>query len=209
VLPVLYLRGCQPAILRLRWLVSSAQTLGCRPRRWPGWAEAWQAEHTEWSRRDLSDRDYVYLWCDGVHFNIRLEEDRLCCLVIVGVRPDGTKELVAVADGYRQSTEAWADLLRDLRARGMTDPEIAIGDGALGGWAALCDVFPTTGTQRCWVHTTANVLSALPSRVHEDAKTALAGIWGADSKAGALDAASVFAEQFAWPQGHREGPRGS
>ncbi len=100
----------------------------------------------------LADQDYVYVWVDGVHFNVRLEEARLCCLVVVGVRIDGTKELVAVAAGYRESTESWADLLRDLKRRGMRAPVLAVGDGALGFWGALRDVFPETGAQRCWVH---------------------------------------------------------
>src|SRR3954451_8284807 len=112
----------------------------------------WQAEQRTFATRDLSDRDFVYVWADGVHFNVRLEEDRLCCLVIVGARVDGTKELVAIADGYRESTESWADLLRSLRRRGMRAPVLAVGDGALGFWAALREVFPDTRAQRCWVH---------------------------------------------------------
>jgi transposase-like protein len=159
--------------------------------------EAWQAEHAEWNTRDLSDRDYVYMWVDGVHFNIRLEEDRLCCLVIVGVRPDGTKELVALADGYRESTDSWADVLRSLRKRGLAAPVLAIGDGALGFWGALREVFPSTREQRCWVHRTANVLDALPKRLHDDAKEALAKIYGAESRTAALEATKVFADTFA------------
>ena len=152
-------------------------------------------------RRDLADRDYVYLWADGVHFNVRLEEDRLCCLVLVGVRPDGTKELVAVRDGYREDTESWLDLLRDLKERGMTAPELATGDGALGFWAALREVFPTTREQRCWLHRTANVLSALPDRKRDEAKRGLQAIYTAETRGAALDAARGFAEQFAaWPK---------
>src|SRR3954463_12697918 len=112
----------------------------------------WQAEQRTFATRDLSDRDFVYVWADGVHFNVRLEEDRLCCLVIVGARGEGTKELVAISDGYRESTESWADLLRSLRRRGMRAPVLAVGDGALGFWAALREVFPDTRAQRCWVH---------------------------------------------------------
>jgi putative transposase len=112
----------------------------------------WQAERDAFMRRDMSKVDYVYVWVDGIHFNIRLEEERLCTLVVVGVRVDGTKELVAIADGYRESTDSWADLLRDLRHRGMRAPVLAVGDGALGFWAALRDVWPETKTQRCWVH---------------------------------------------------------
>ena len=106
--------------------------------------EPWQAEHERWSRRDLATVDYVYWWVDGIHFRIRLEEDRLCCLVIVGVRADGTKELVAITDGHRESTDSWADLLRDLKRRGMRAPMVAVGDGALGLWAALRTMWPDT-----------------------------------------------------------------
>jgi len=160
-------------------------------------SEAWQAEHERWSRRTLAAVDYVYWWVDGVHFRIRLEEDRLCCLVIVGVRPDGTKELVAVSDGYRESTESWASLLRDLKARGLVAPALATGDGALGFWAALRDVFPATREQRCWVHVTANVCDALPKRLQELAKAALGAIYTAPTRAAALDAVAAFAGTFA------------
>jgi len=130
---------------------------------------AWQADHQAFCQRDLTDRDYVYVWADGVHFRVRLEQARLCCLVIVGVRADGTKELVAVADGERESTESWAELLRDLRRRGMGAPMVAVGDGALGLWAALRDVFPATRHQRDWVHKVANVLGCLPKAVQAPA----------------------------------------
>ncbi len=139
----------------------------------------------------------MYWWADGVHFNIRLEEDRLCCLVIVGVRPDGTKELVAVADGYRESTDSWADVLRSLRDRGVAAPVLAVGDGALGFWGALRDVFPSTREQRCWVHRTANCLDAMPKRVHPGAKAAIADIYGAETRADALVAVQSFADRFA------------
>ena len=111
----------------------------------------WSQEWAAFQQRDLSQVDYVYLWADGVHFNIRLEQDRLCCLVLVGVRADGHKELVAVTDGYRESTESWSELLRDLKRRGMRAPVLAIGDGALGFWGALREVFPESREQRCWV----------------------------------------------------------
>src|SRR5215217_4068343 len=136
----------------------------------------WQADREAFMARSLADRDYVYVWADGVHFNVRLAEERLCTLVVVGVRSDGAKELVAVADGLRESTESWAELLRDLRRRGMQAPVLAVGDGALGLWAALRDVFPATRAQRCWVHKTANVLAALPKSVHPGARRALAKV---------------------------------
>ena len=134
----------------------------------------WQAEREAFAQRDLSEVDYVYCWADGVHFSIRLgEQGRLCCLVIVGVRADGSKELVAVADGTRESTDDWAELLRDLRRRGMRAPVVMVGDGALGLWRALREVFPATREQRCWVHKVRNVLNALPKSVHAGARRAL------------------------------------
>jgi transposase-like protein len=202
VLPILYLRGLStndfaPA---LEGFFGSAA--GLSPSTIQRLTEAWRAEHARWCDRDLATVDYVYIWVDGVYVNVRLPDadgaaDRLCLLVIVGVRPDGTKELVTVTDGHREDTESWLDLLRDLRDRGMTAPELAVGDGALGFWAALAQVFPTTRTQRCWVHKTANVLAALPKRLHGDAKTALAKIYTAETRADAIDAAHEFAEQFA------------
>jgi putative transposase len=162
----------------------------------------WQAEQRAFAERDLRDRDFVYVWADGVHFNVRLEEDRLCCLVIVGVRVDGTKELVAIADGYRESTESWADVLRDLKRRGMRAPVLAVGDGALGFWGALREVFPATKAQRCWVHKVANVLSALPKSAQPGAHRALAEIRDAQDREHAVRAADAFAHEYGakWPK---------
>jgi transposase-like protein len=162
----------------------------------------WQAEQRAFAERDLRDRDFVYVWADGVHFNVRLEEDRLCCLVIVGVRADGTKELVAIADGYRESTESWADVLRDLKRRGMRAPVLAVGDGALGFWGALREVFPATKAQRCWVHKVANVLSALPKSAQPSARRALAEIRDAQDREHAVRAADAFAHEYGakWPK---------
>jgi transposase-like protein len=162
----------------------------------------WQGERDAFMRRDLSGVDYVYVWVDGIHFNIRLEEERLCTLVVVGVRSDGTKELVALADGYRESTDSWGDLLRDLRRRGMGAPVLAVGDGALGFWAALRDVFPPTRTQRCWVHKAANVLSALPTSAQPTARRMLSAIRDAEDRDHATRSVHAFAEQFGakWPK---------
>jgi transposase-like protein len=161
----------------------------------------WQDEQRAFAKRDLSDRDYVYVWADGVHFNVRLDEERLCCLVIVGVRADGTKELVAIADGMRESTESWADVLRDLKRRGMRAPVLAVGDGALGFWAAIRDVFPETRGQRCWVHKVANVLNALPKSVQPTARRMLAEIRDAEDRPHAETAIGKFAAEFKakWP----------
>jgi len=154
--------------------------------------ETWQAEQRAFASRDLSAVDYVCLWADGIHVNIRLEEHKLCLLVMIGVRADGRKELIALADGYRESAESWADLLRDCKRRGMRAPVLAAGDGALGFWGALREVFPETREQRCWFHKTANVLAALPRSAHPGAKKALAGIWGAEDKDHARAAAKAF-----------------
>src|SRR5215211_3984029 len=165
--------------------------------------EQWQAERAAFARRDLRGVDYVYCWADGVHFNVRLgEQGRLCCLVIVGVRADGRKELVAIADGERESTDAWAELLRDLRRRGMRAPVVMVGDGALGLWRALGEVFPATREQRCWVHKVANVLGALPKSVHAGARRALHEIAQAEDRAHAERAIEALVSDYGakWPK---------
>jgi putative transposase len=156
----------------------------------------WQDEHRAFMTRPLRGLDFVYVWVDGVHFNIRLEEERLCALVMVGVRLDGTKELVAIRDGYRESKESWADLLRDLKRRGMTAPVVAVGDGALGFWAAVRDIWPETRHQRDWFHKAANVLDALPRSAQPTAKRMLAEIRDAEDRDHAVVAAKAFADAF-------------
>src|SRR5215216_4224826 len=166
-------------------------------------SEHWQQEHEHFMSRDLSERDYVYLWVDGIHTNVRLGSDaRLCCLVVLGASLDGTKELVALADGYRESTESWAELLRDLKKRGMRAPELAVGDGALGFWSALRDVFPEARCQRDWVHKIMNTLDAMPKSVHARAKASIKEITEAENKRGASKAIEDFARQFGakWPK---------
>src|SRR5438477_1846867 len=154
--------------------------------------ETWKAEQRAFAARDLSGVDFVYLWADGIHVNIRLEEHKLCLLVMIGVRADGRKELIALADGYREPAESWADLLRDCARRGMRAPVLAAGDGALGFWNGLREVFPGTREGRCWFRKTANVLAALPKSAHPGAKKALAEIWGAEDKPHALAAVKAF-----------------
>jgi transposase-like protein len=154
--------------------------------------ESWQAEQKAFAKRDLSAVDYVYVWADGIHVNVRLDQAKLCLLVLIGVRADGRKELIALTDGYREATESWADLLRDAKRRGMRAPVLAIGDGALGFWGALREVFADTREQRCWFHKIANVLAALPKSAHSGAKKALAEIWNAEDKRHALDAVKKF-----------------
>jgi transposase-like protein len=192
VLPLLYLHGLSsgdfvPALGQ--FLGSSA---GLSPAVITKLTATWQTEARAFAARDLGELDFVYCWADGIHVTVRLEEAKLCLLVLVGVRADGRKELIALADGYRESVESWADLLRDCARRGMRAPVLAVGDGALGFWGALREVFPAAREQRCWVHKTANVLAALPKSAHPGAKKHLAEIWNAEDKTHALDAARAF-----------------
>src|SRR5512142_464863 len=157
---------------------------------------AWQEERRRFAERDLSEADYVYVWVDGVHVNVRLDEDRVCTLVIVGVRADGKKELVALADGHRESTASWADLMRDCKRRGMRPPVLAVGDGALGFWAALREVFPDTREQRDWVHKVVKVLDCLPKSAQPAPRTAVAEIRDAEDGAHAQAGIDRFAALF-------------
>ena len=153
----------------------------------------WEDEFQEWNQRSLDGKEYVYLWADGVHFNIRLEEDRQCILVLMGATADGRKELIAVVDGYRESEQSWKALLLDVKSRGLVvDPKLATGDGALGFWKAIALVYPHTREQRCWVHKTANVLDKLPKRLQPEAKEKLHQIWMAPTKADADQAFDLF-----------------
>ena len=159
--------------------------------------EGWQAEYQAWSKQSFADQHYVYLWADGVHFNIRLEEDRQCILVLMGVTADGRKELIAITDGYRESEQSWMELLLDVKSRGLVvDPKLATGDGALGFWKALPKVYPATRAQRCWVHKTANILDKLPKRLHSRAKEAIHEIWMAESRESAQAAFDSFLEVY-------------
>lgn len=160
----------------------------------------WEQEFATWQQRSVADRRYVYLWADGIYFNVRLEDTanaRQCILVLIGATAEGHKELIAVTDGYRESEQSWRELLLDVRARGLTvDPALATGDGALGFWAAVATVFPATRAQRCWVHKTANVLNKLPKSVQPKATQALHGIWMAETRAAAQRAYALFVETF-------------
>lgn len=197
VLPVLYLRGLSTGDFAPALEEFFGSDAGLSATSIGRLLETWSDEYTAFESRDLSGNDYVYVWADGVHFRIRLEEDRLCCLVVVGVRADGTKELLACSDGYRESTESWAGVLRDLKNRGMTAPMVAVGDGALGFWAALGEVFPATVEQRCWVHKTANILDALPKRLHRQAKAAIHEIYQAETRTDADAAIDDFVRVYA------------
>ena len=160
----------------------------------------WQDEHAEWSARSLADTQYVYVWADGIHFNVRLEDEanaKQCILVLMGATADGKKELIAVLDGFRESEQSWAELLRGVKRRGLTvDPKLATADGALGFWAAARKVWPATREQRCWVHKTANVLAKLPKSMQSKAKARLHDIWQAETREAAEQAFDSFVADF-------------
>ena len=157
----------------------------------------WEQEYHDWSKRSLAGKQYVYVWADGVHFNIRLEGGRQCILVLMGATPDGKKELIAIQDGHRESEQSWKELLLDVQARGLTiEPKLAIGDGALGFWKAVRQVWPTAAEQRCWVHKTANVLDKLPKSVQPKAKEMLHEIYLAPSRAEAEKAFDLFLRTY-------------
>jgi len=159
--------------------------------------EQWEKDYAGWAKRDLSDKRYVYFWVDGVHFNVRLEGERSCILVIIGADEQGNKELVAVQDGVRESALSWKELMLDLKRRGLPyAPKLSIGDGALGFWAALPEVFPETREQRCWVHKTANILDKAPKSVQPGMKRAIHDMYMADTKENALKAYSQFIESY-------------
>lgn len=159
--------------------------------------QQWQEDYQDWSKRSLSDKRYVYVWADGVYFNIRLEEDRQCILVLMGATEDGQKELLAIVDGYRESEQSWTELLLHVKARGLTvDPKLAAGDGALGFWKALSKVFPQTKEQRCWFHKSGNIIDKLPKRLQAGAKEKLHQIWMADTREHAYEAFDLFVETY-------------
>ena len=197
-LPVLYLRGLssgdfEEAISALL----GTDAAGFSPSTITRLTRVWQEEHKGWSKRSLKGKEYIYMWADGVYFRVRLGEDKkLACLVLVGVLPDGTKEVIALVDGYRESTESWLSLLRDLKDRGMPAPRLATGDGALGFWAALRQVYPETQEQRCWVHKNANVLDKLPKRVQPRAKDMLHEIMYAPDRQSAQEDIERFSREF-------------
>src|SRR5215213_5959230 len=182
VLPLLYLHGLSSSDFGPALKVFLGSDQGLSAATITRLTVQWQDEARAFNARSLADTDYVYCWVDGIHLKVRLEADKVCLLVIIGVRADGRKELVALAGGFRESAESWADLLRDCRRRGMTAPVLAVGDGALGFWKAVRDVFPETREQRCWWHKLGNVLAALPKSAQPAAKKALAEIYNAEDK---------------------------
>lgn len=196
LIPWLYLKGVSTGDFSeaLRALVGSpaglSPTTVCRLK--AGWQHEWET----WQRRDLTGKRYVYFWVDGLHLNVRME-DSPCLLVVIGATADGRKELVAVEDGIRESEQSWKDLLLNLRRRGLTiGPDLATGDGALGFWKALPQVYDSTKGQRCWVHKTANVLNQLPKSLQATAKASLHEIWMAPTKADANQAFDGFLQTY-------------
>lgn len=197
VLPVLYLRGLstgdfKPALSDLL----GEDAAGLSSTNIARLTDTWSEEYKQFRFRSLKDRDFIYVWADGVHFNVRLDDERLCTLVMIGVRPDGSKELIAVEDGYRESAESWREVLRDLKRRGMRAPALAIGDGALGFWTAVRDVWPETRHQRDWCHKMSNVLDKLPKRSQPKAKTMLRDIMYAEDRATAEERVEAFKAVF-------------
>ncbi|RZB14808.1 IS256 family transposase [Streptomyces sp. F001] len=194
VLPLLYLHGLssEDFVPALEQFLGS--TAGLSPATVTRLPQQWQADHQAFGERDLSATAYVYVWADGIHLRIRLVEAKSCVLVLMGVRADGTRELIAMSDGYRESSDSWADLLRDCWRRGMR--ALAVGDGALGFWKALAEVFPEARHQRCWVHKIANVLASLPKSAQPGAKKALQEICNAEDKEHALQAVAVFEKTY-------------
>ncbi|MCX4418330.1 IS256 family transposase [Streptomyces mirabilis] len=202
VLPLLYLHGLSSGdfVPALEQFLGSAAGLSSATV--TRLTKQWGDDHAAFQARDLSDRDFVYVWADGVHPKVRLGQAHSCVLVLLGVRVDGTKELIAIAEGLRESTESWADLLRDCRRRGMRDPELVVGDGAMGLWRALAEVFPAARHQRCWVHKARNVTNALPKSAQPGATKAMQEIYNAEDRAHAEKAIDAFAKTYGqkWPK---------
>ena len=197
VLQILYLRGLSMGDFREALpVLLGDDAAGLSATNIARLTAVWEEDYRRFRQRDLADRDYVYVWVDGIYCNIRLEDDRLCILVMIGVRPDGTKELVALEEGDRESTDSWATVLRDLHRRGMGAPVVAVGDGALGFWAAVRDVWPETQEQRDWFHKMGNVLDKLPTRLQPKATRALREIIYADTRAHAEEAMNVFIADY-------------
>ena len=196
-LPILYLRGLSTGdFSEALSVLLGAEAAGFSATTISRLLRVWQDEYQEWRKRSLKGKDYVYVWADGIHFQVRLEEDRLACLVLIGVLPNGQKEMIAIEDGYRESKESWASLLRDVKRRGMLAPVLAVGDGALGFWSALREVYPETREQRCWVHKIANVLDKLPKRLQPRAKAMLHEIMRAPDRASAEEEMARFVREY-------------
>jgi putative transposase len=198
LLPILYLKGISTGDFEeaLSALLGK-EAPGLSPSTISRMKEFWTDEHNRWKRRDLSTRRYVYVWADGIYLQARLADEKQCILVLIGVTPEGKKELIGFTDGARESAQDWRELLLDLKARGLaTAPQLAIADGGLGFWKALGEIWPMTQEQRCWVHKTANVLNKLPKSQQPKAKRSLQEIWMAETRAEAVVAFDAFIENY-------------
>ncbi|RFP88356.1 IS256 family transposase [Rhodobacteraceae bacterium 63075] len=198
LLPVLYLRGISTGDFQEALsAILGADAPNLSPSVISRLTGEWQQEYDRWQRRDLSARRYVYIWADGVYLQARMEPQAECILVILGATPEGKKELVGLQVGVRESAQSWRELLVDIKARGLAvPPEVAVGDGAMGFWKALDEVFPGTRHQRCWVHKIANVLNKFPKSMQPTVKADLREIWQADTRAAAEIAMETFAEKY-------------
>ena len=197
--PILYLRGLSTGDFKpaLSALLGEEAVAGFSASTVTRLLAIWQEEYRGWRKRSLAEKEYVYIWADGLYFKVRLGDDeRIACLVIVGALPDGRKEVVAIEDGYRESTEAWKTVLRDLKERGMKAPRLAVADGALGFWRALHDIYPPTEGQRCWLHKMVNILDKLPQRLQGRAKAQLREIMLAPTRQDAVAEISRFVAEF-------------
>ncbi len=202
VLPLLCLHGLSSGDFVPALEQFLGGTAGLSPATVTRLTKQWSDDHAAFQDRDLSDRDFLYVWADGVHPKVRLGQAHSCVLVLLGVRLDGTEELIALAEGLRESTDSWADLLRDCRRRGMRDPELVIGDGAMGLWKALAEVFPAARHQRCWVHKARNVTICLPKSAQPGATKAMQEIYNAEDRAHVEKAIEAFAKAYGakWPK---------
>lgn len=194
LIPCLYLKGISTGdFIEALEAILGPRVIGLSATNIVRLKEVWKQDYEAWRQRDLSDKHYAYIWVDGIHFNVRLEDDRTCMLVMIGATADGRKELIAVQDGYRESKVSWLDILRDLKGRGLSRlPAVGVGDGALGFWAAAAEEFPSMRRQRCWVHKTANILDKMPKRVQGPAKQRIHDMYMAETKEQALEAYKEF-----------------
>lgn len=197
LLPVLYLKGISTGdFSEALESILGKNVIGLSAQNIVRLKQVWQKEYEQWSKRELSHKEYVYWWADGVHFNVRLDNERQCILVIIGVTVDGQKEIIAVEDGFRESKESWASIIRKVKRLGITAPKLAIGDGALGFWAAIQEEFPETNHQLCWVHKTVNILDKLPKSLQGKAKEMIHNIYLAPTRVDANNSFDIFIEEF-------------
>lgn len=198
LIPCLYLKGISTGDFgEALEAILGAQAKGLSATNIVRLKEVWKQDYEAWRQRDLSEKHYVYLWVDGIHFNVRLDDERSCILVVIGATQDGRKELLAVQDGYRESKLSWSEILHELKARGLKNlPALAVGDGALGFWAAAAEAFPSTRRQRCWVHKTANILDKMPKGVQGKAKQRIHDMYMAETRKEALKAYDAFLELY-------------